>query len=59
MKTLIIAGTVITNRAQALNLVKRLNKYFETDKSIEMALALDRYTEQLVNAGFITWSDID
>lgn len=59
MKSLIIAGTVISNREQALNLVKRLNKYFETDKSIEMALALDHYAEQLINAGFITWDDVE
>lgn len=59
MKTIIIAGTVITNKAQALNLLNRLNKYFESDKSIEMALAIDNYTEQLINAGFITWTDAE
>lgn len=59
MKTIIIAGTVITNKAQALNLLNRLNKYFESDKSIEMALAIDGYTEQLVTAGFITWNDAE
>ena len=59
MKALLIANTVITNRAQALNLVARLNKYFEEDRSIAMALVIDDYTERLVNAGFITWDDVE
>ena len=58
MKHIMIANTVITNRQQALNLVSRLNKLFETDKSYEMALVIDDYTERLVSAGFITWCDV-
>lgn len=58
MKAITIANTVITNRQQALNLVSRLNKYFESDKSYEMALVIDDYTERLVSAGFISWDDV-
>ena len=58
MKTLMIANTVICNKAQAINLLARLNKYFEDDKSYAMALVVDDYTERLVNAGFITWDDV-
>lgn len=58
MKAIMIANTVITNRQQALNLVSSLNKHFETDKSYEMALVIDDYTERLVNAGFISWDDV-
>lgn len=58
MKSIMIANTVITNKAQALNLVNRLNKHFESDRSYEMALVIDDYTERLVTAGFITWDDV-
>lgn len=58
MKAIMIANTVITNKAQALNLIDRLNKHFESDKSFEMALVIDDYTERLVNAGFIRWADV-
>ena len=58
MKAIMIANTVITNRQQALNLVSRLSKHFETDKSYEMALVIDDYTERLVSAGFIDWDDV-
>ena len=58
MKAIVIASTVITNKAQALNLITRLNKHFESDKSFEMALVIDDYTERLVNAGFISWADV-
>lgn len=59
MKALLIAGTVITNREQALGLVSRLNAYFADDCTIECALAIDQMCEQLVNAGFITWADVE
>jgi len=58
MKAITICSTVICNRRQALNLLARLNKYFESDKSYAMALVIDDYTERLVNAGFITWDDV-
>lgn len=58
MKTLMIANTVICNKTQALNLLGRLNKYFEDDKSYAMAAVIDDYTERLVNAGFIDWDDV-
>lgn len=59
MKALMIANTVITNKTQAINLIKRLNGYFDTDKSYSMALVIDDYTERLVNAGFLTWEEAD
>lgn len=59
MKAIVIAGTVITNKGQAINLLKRLNRYFDGDRSYEMAIALDDYTERLVNAGFLTWEEAD
>lgn len=59
MKTIMIANTVICNKTQALNLISRLNKYFESDKSYSMAAVIDDYTERLVKAGFITWDDVE
>lgn len=59
MKALVIAGTVITNKKQALNLIKRLNALFLEDKSFEMAIVIDDYTERLVAAGFIDWEEAE
>lgn len=59
MKALIIAGTVITTKEQAKNLVKRLNNYFLEDMSVEMAFVIDDYTNRLVEAGFLTWEEIE
>lgn len=59
MKALLIAGTVITEKEQALNLVRKLNKYFKDDISPAMAAVTDDYTEWLVNAGFITWDEAE
>lgn len=59
MKALLIANTVITTKAQAISLIKRLNSYFLEDKSYEMALVIDDYTERLVKAGFITWEEAE
>lgn len=55
MKSIIICNTVITSKAQAMNLVRWLNSQF--DKTVESAIAIDELTERLVNAGFITWQD--
>ena len=59
MKTLSIAGTVITTKEQAKKLIKKLNRYFLEDKSFEMSLVIDDYTERLVNAGFLTWEEVE
>ena len=59
MKSLIIAGTVITTKQQAKNLIKRLNGYFLKDKSMEMSLAISDYEERLVSAGFLTWEEVE
>ena len=56
MRAIVIAGTVITNKEQALDLIERLNNYF--DGSYESALAIDQMQEQLVNAGFVGWNEI-
>lgn len=58
-KALMIAGTVITNKGQTLRLIKKFNQYFQEDKSVEMALAIDNYTERLVTAGFLTWEEAE
>jgi len=58
-KALMIAGTVITNKGQDLRLIKKFNQYFQEDTSYEMALAIDNYTERLVNAGFLTWEEAE
>ena len=59
MKALSIANTIITTKQQAVNLIKKLNQYFEDNINIEMALAVDNYTEQIVNAGFLTWEEAE
>ena len=59
MKSLLIANTVIANKEQAKSLIKRLNSYFCEDKNIEMALAIDDYTERIVNAGFLTCEEAE
>lgn len=59
MKALLIAHTVIANKQQAKNLVKRLNKYFLEDTSIAMSTVITNYEEQLVNAGFLTWEEVE
>lgn len=59
MKGLLIAGTVITNKEQAKSLIRSLNNYFAEDISVEMALAIDNYMEQIVNAKFLTWEEVE
>lgn len=59
MKALLVAHTVITTKEQAIDLTKRLNKYFEHDKSIEMAFVVDDYISQLVEKGFLTWEEVE
>lgn len=57
MKSLLIAGTVITNKEQARNLVTRVNTLF--DGSMESSVAIYDIENQLVNAGFITWEEVE
>lgn len=59
MKSLLIANTVITNKEQAKCLVKKLNHYFEGKKSYETAFVIDELTERLVDAGFLTWEEVE
>ena len=58
MKSIVIAGTVITNKAQATSLVARINSYVDFN-SWEAALAADQMVERLINAGFLTWEEAD
>lgn len=59
MITVMVAGTVITNRTQALALAARLNQYACESHSIEGSLAIDMMQEKLVKAGLLTWDDVD
>lgn len=59
MKALLVAHTVITTKQQAKDLIKRLNEYFERDRSIATAIVVDDYMEQIVNAGFLTWEEAE
>lgn len=59
MKPLLVAHTVIATKQQAKDLVKRLNGYFERDRSVETAVVVDYYMEQIVNAGFLTWEEAE
>jgi hypothetical protein len=59
MITVMVAGTVITNRTQALALAARLNHYAADSHSIEGSLAIDMMQEKLVTAGLLTWDDVD
>lgn len=59
MKPLLVAHTVIATKQQAEDLVKRLNGYFERDRSVETAVVVDYYMEQIVNAGFLTWEEAE
>lgn len=61
MKSLIIGGTVITSKKQAIAFLARAEKFlFEKNGlSYETILALDNYQERLVNAGFLTWDEAE
>ncbi len=59
MKSLLIAGTVITTKEQAQNLIRKLNLRFLEDKCYEMATVIDDYTERLISAGFLTWDEAE
>ena len=57
MKSLLILGTIITNKEQAKNLVTRVNTRF--DGSMESSVAILNIEEQLVKAGFLTWEEVE
>ena len=57
MKSLLICGTVITNKEQAKNLVSRVNTLF--DCTMESSVAIFDIEKQLVNAGFLTWTEVE
>ena len=57
MKSLLICGTIIINKTQAKNLVNRVNKLF--DGSMESSVAILDIEAQLVNAGFLTWEEVE
>ena len=59
MKIIKVANTLVSNKRQAIKLIKRLNKYFTEDKSYTMAIVVDECSEKLVNAGFLTWEEIE
>lgn len=57
MKSLLICGTVIANKTQAKNLVNRVSKFF--DGSVESSVAISYIEEKIVNAGFLTWEEVE
>lgn len=57
MKSLLIVGTVITNKEQAKSLVARVNTLF--DGSMESSVAIYDIENQLVKAGFLTWEEVE
>lgn len=59
MKSVLVAGTVITNKKQAVSLVERLTDLFEYDNmSVEAAIAIDEMEQRLVDAGILDWTEI-
>lgn len=57
MKSLLILGTVITNKEQAKNLVNRVNNLF--DCTMESSVAIHEIEEKIVKAGFLTWEEVE
>ena len=57
MKPLFILGTFITNKESAKNLVTRLYNRF--DGSMESSVAIGEVKSQIVNAGFLTWDEVE
>ena len=57
MKSLLILGTIITNKNSAKNLVTRIYSLF--DGSMESSVAISNIECQLVSAGFLTWEDVE
>lgn len=57
MKSLLILGTIITNKDQAKSLVNRVNSRF--DGSMESSVAILNIEDQLVKAGFLSWEEVE
>lgn len=58
MKSIIIGGTVIANKSSAINFITRINNLIPLD-GYEAAAVLTDYEERLVNAGFVTWEEVE
>lgn len=57
MKPLFILGTFITNKESARSLVNRL--YSRFDGTMESSVAIGEVESQIVNAGFLTWDEVE
>ncbi len=57
MKPLFILGTFITNKESARSLVSRLYRRF--DGTMESSVAIGEVETQIVNAGFLTWDEVE
>lgn len=57
MKPLFILGTFITNKESARSLVNRL--YSRFDGTMESSVAIGEVETQIVNAGFLTWDEVE
>ena len=57
MKPLFILGTFITNKESARSLVSRL--YSRFDGTMESSVAIGEVETQIVNAGFLTWDEVE
>lgn len=57
MKPLFILGTFITNKESARSLVNRLYSHF--DGTMESSVAIGEVETQIVNAGFLTWDEVE
>ena len=60
MKTLSISvpGSVITNKT-ARGYLLRLARHLLNDLSIESSIVLTEIEERIVNAGFLTWEQVE
>lgn len=57
MKPLFVLGTFITNKESARSLVNRL--YSRFDGTMESSVAIGEVETQIVNAGFLTWQEVE
>lgn len=57
MKSLLILGHIITNKKQAMNLITSL--YSRFDCTMESSVAIDVVENKLVDAGFLSWTEVE
>lgn len=57
MNPLFILGTFITNKESARSFVTRL--YSRFDGSMESSVAIGDIETQIVNAGFLSWDEVE